>query len=70
MRCDLCGAPAQDTLGFETGNNAEHAIAVALCNAHMAEYEETGYDFETKYADRILECLYENWRGRADGMEK
>jgi hypothetical protein len=55
-----------DCLDFETGNNAEYAVSVSLCEAHLKEAEDMGYDFEEKYAEQILACLYENWRGMAD----
>lgn len=67
--CALCSALEADSLEFETGNNAEYAVDVPLCEDHLLEAEDTGYDFEVKYADQILECLYEDWRTRADVKE-
>lgn len=67
-KCALCRFAAVDSLDFETGNNAEHSVAVPLCAAHVAEAERTGYDFEEKYAAEILERLYESWRGQADHL--
>lgn len=66
MTCELCKEPCLDLLVFETGNNAEYTVEVPLCESHIKEYDDTGYDFETKYAEQILECLYERWRGAAD----
>lgn len=68
--CDLCKEPAADCLDFETGNGAEYSVSMSLCEAHLKEAEDTGYDFEEKYAEQILECLYENWRGMADAREE
>jgi hypothetical protein len=65
-KCELCEQPGVDSLEFETGNNAEYAVSVLLCEAHLKEAEDIGYDFEEKYAEQILECLYEHWRGLAD----
>lgn len=67
--CDLCREPAVETLDFETGNGANYGVSVRLCEVHLQEADETGYDFESKYAEQILECLYERWRGMADGGE-
>lgn len=68
-KCELCKNKATDELEFETGNNAEYAVSVAFCDDHLKEAEDTGYDFEEKYAEQILECLYENWRGIADNRD-
>jgi len=68
MTCSICKEPSVDSLEFETGNNAKHQTTVNLCEAHMKEAEETGYDFEQKYAEQILECLYEDWRDLGDAL--
>ncbi len=65
MTCTFCKEPAVDSLEFETGNGAEYGVTVDLCEAHFKEAEDTGYDFEVKYAEPILECLYEGWRAQA-----
>lgn len=69
MFCDLCKGPQVDSLEFETGNNAEYSVSVNLCEAHFKEAEDTGYDFEKKYAEQILECLYEHQRSKADYLK-
>ena len=68
MSCALCKQPDVDSLDFETGNNAEYSVSVRLCEGHMKEAEDAGYDFEEKYAEQILEELYESWRGQADAI--
>lgn len=70
MACALCKNPVEDSLEFETGNNAEYQVEMPLCEVHLKEAEETGYDFEEKYAEQILERLYENWRGAADAAKE
>jgi hypothetical protein len=69
-KCDLCGKPSVADLEFETGNNAEYVVLLSLCVGHLEEVEETGYDFEQKYAAEILECLYDNWRGLGDVWDR
>ena len=59
--CDLCRELAVDSLEFETGNNAEYAVNVSLCEKHLEEAEQTGYDFEDKYAEQILNVLEGSW---------
>lgn len=69
--CTLCKhTKAEDSLEFETGNNAEYSVFVPLCEAHIKEAEDTGYDFEEKYAEQILEELYESQRCEADFLRK
>mgnify|MGYP001560935870 CR=1 FL=1 len=66
--CELCKNKATDEMEFETGNNAEYAVTIPLCDDHLKELEDTGYDFETKYGEQIEEALCEKWRGQADHM--
>ncbi len=51
MNCFLCKQPAVDTMVFETGNNAEYKVEPNMCEVHFKEAENTGYDFEEKYAE-------------------
>lgn len=69
MNCFLCKQPAVDTMVFETGNNAEYKVEPNMCEVHFKEAENTGYDFEEKYAEQILEQLYESWRNQADYLK-
>ena len=69
MKCFLCKQPSVGTLVFETGNNAEYKVEPNMCEIHFKEAEDTGYDFEEKYAEQILEQLYENWRGQAEYLK-
>ena len=69
MNCFLCKQPAVDTMVFETGNNAEYKVEPNMCEVHFKEAENTGDDFEEKYAEQILEQLYESWRNQADYLK-
>lgn len=68
MVCELCKQPDIDSLEFEAGNNAEYMVSIPLCEAHLKEEEETGYDFRKKYGEQIEEALYESWRNQADAL--
>jgi hypothetical protein len=70
MTCHLCKQPAEDSLEFETGNNAEYGVVIDLCAAHLVEYGTDEYVFQDKYAEQILEALYESWRGQADYLKE
>lgn len=59
LTCDLCQSPAEDSMEFESGNNAEIAVQVTLCKDHLDEQEQAGPVFETKYADQILKLAEE-----------
>lgn len=67
--CALCRDVSVGDFEFETGNGANYAVDIPLCETHAFEAEDTGYAFEVKYADQILEQLYEHWRGMADARE-
>ena len=69
MKCFLCRQPSVDTMVFETGNNAEYKVEPNMCEVHFKEAEDTGYSFEEKYAEQILDCLYESWRNQADYLK-
>lgn len=69
MNCQFCNKPDVGSIEFETGNNAEYRVSVPLCVAHIHEAEDTGYDFEEKYAEQILECFYEQQRASADAAK-
>lgn len=66
--CGLCNEEAVDAIDFETGNNAESAVTVNLCQDHFREAEDLGYAFEEKYAEEILGHLYEGQRTLADAL--
>lgn len=59
--CDLCNCEAEDSMDFETGNNAEYSVTVDLCADHLKEQEETGYAFEEKHRAKFESMLYERW---------
>lgn len=59
MKCSLCNQPTFDSMVIETGNNAEIAIEVELCEGHYGEQESTGYAFEQKYSEQFLEIAAE-----------
>ncbi len=69
MRCGLCKNEAPDSVEFECGPGANYSIDFPLCDDHFAEYDLDEYAFQDKYAEQILEGLYENWRGMADARE-
>lgn len=66
--CWLCKEPSVDSLEFEAGNNAEYQVAIPLCEAHLKEEEETGYDFREKYGEQIEAALVERWASEADHL--
>lgn len=68
MKCFICRKPSHGSMVFETGNNAEYQVEPLMCENHLDEAEKTGYDFEEKYADQILEELHEDWREKADSL--
>ena len=70
MTCQLCKQPSEDSLEFETGNNAEYGVVIYLCAAHLVEYGIDEYAFQDKYAEQILGALYESWRGQADYLKE
>lgn len=63
VECELCPREASDSVDFETGNNAEMAVTIPLCNVHLEELEKTGYAFEEKYYKQIEEAAWERLRG-------
>jgi len=68
--CVLCKhSKAEDAIEFECGNNAENSIQLWLCEAHLKEAEDTGYDFQEKYADKIENEWLETQLARADMMK-
>ena len=69
VKCELCEHEAADSLEFETGNNAEMAVTINLCQTHLDEQEKTGYDFECKYFNQIHEAAWESVRSQADALK-
>ena len=61
MKCSLCNSEAVDSIEVECGNNAEYAISLNLCEAHLNESQETGYAFEEKYGRQIELLLSERF---------
>lgn len=51
--CHLCSDVSVETVDFEAGNNAEIGVYMNLCEKHLTECDETGYEFEKKYADKL-----------------
>jgi hypothetical protein len=70
QKCELCNQLAIDSVEFETGNNAEYGVEIDLCEGHLQELDATGYAFEQKYADQILQVLYDRWIATADNREE
>src|ERR1700749_448886 len=64
--CELCENKASDEMEFECGDDANYQVLIPLCDNHLKELEDTGYHFETKYAEQIDGALYESWCGMAD----
>lgn len=67
-KCRFCKTEAVDEMEFETGNGANYQVSIPMCEIHLKELEETGYDFEEKYAEQIYDEYWEDLRGRADAM--
>ena len=65
-KCGMCPKLAIEEFEFETGNGANYQTTIPLCEDHAKELEDTGYDFEEKYAEQIYEGFCEDLRGRAD----
>jgi hypothetical protein len=69
--CFICKhTKAEDSIEVECGNNAENSVTLPLCEAHLQEAEDTGYDFQCKYAEKIEEEWLENQLGHADMLRK
>lgn len=68
-KCELCPKEASDSMDFETGNNAEMAVTINLCQDHLDEQEKTGYEFEKKYYTQIEEAAWESLRSQADALK-
>jgi hypothetical protein len=65
-KCLFCKEQAIDEMEFETGNGANYTVQIPMCEVHLKELEDTGYDFEEKYAEQIYDEYCEDLRGRAD----
>src|ERR1700690_568472 len=67
--CFLCKhTKAEDAIEVECGNNAENSVMLYLCEAHLKEAEDTGYDFQCKYSDQIENEWLEGQLAHADAL--
>lgn len=69
-KCRFCKTKAVDEMEFETGNGANCQVSIPMCEVHLKELEDTGYNFEEKYAEQICDEYFENLRGQADAMRE
>jgi hypothetical protein len=60
--------PDVESLEFEAGNNAEYQVSIPLCEGHLKEEEETGYDFREKYGEQIEAALVDHWASLVDHL--
>lgn len=69
-KCRFCKTEAVDEMEFETGNGANYQVFIPMCEVHLKELEDTGYDFEEKYAEQIYGEYCEDLRGQIDAMRE